>query len=317
MKPRTIIRYTTIALSILSISALSWSCDKDDAEDEVKGNMQLSMTDAPADDNDIQAVFITIAGVSVDGEPMTSFEKQTIEISSYTEGETKLILDDQLEVGSYSNASLIFDFESDANGGSPGCYVLTADGTKHDLNSSSNMTSSVEFNNTFEISSDATTELVIDMDLRKSVKREGAENSGDQYEFVAATEFSSALRMEEKGNTGMIEGNYSGTIESDEQIVVYAYEKGDFNSSELEADVSSKLRYDNAVTSANVDAQGNYTLSFLHEGEYELKAAKFKNNADNEMEFQSALDLNVWLGGIIANTVTVDAQSEITVDLSL
>lgn len=303
------------ALAVASLVLVGYGCNKDD-EENYNARFKMSMTDAPSDDANVQGVFVTVASASVDGKEVEGFEKQTIDIAAYSEGRTALVFNDNIEAGSYSNVALTFDYEQDADGNSPGCYVLSTDNEKHDLNSDGSLQSTITFNKSFEAKEDETSSMVIDLDLRKAVQRKD-NGADDQYEFVAQSEFNSSMRAVEEDKCGTVKGEYSGSIESDESVVVYAYKKGTYSSSESEASSSSNLRYTRAESSSRVDAQGNYTIAFLEEGEYEIKAAKYRENADGEMEFDAELNLQLWLNGSLINSVDVAANSTTSINLSL
>jgi hypothetical protein len=89
-------------------------------------------------------------------------------------------LNRELEAGSYNSITLELDFESDAQGNTPGCYVRDENGNKHPLSGSVSYQSKTHEIN---IESGKNTELVIDFDLRKSIKR--GQGAGSEYEFVA------------------------------------------------------------------------------------------------------------------------------------
>ncbi|MDZ7776005.1 MAG: DUF4382 domain-containing protein [Bacteroidales bacterium] len=66
-------------------------CSDDDDNNEEKGTVNFKMTDAPIDDADVEAVFVTVSEVKVDGEAVNGFEKQTIDLTAYQEGNTEVV----------------------------------------------------------------------------------------------------------------------------------------------------------------------------------------------------------------------------------
>lgn len=73
-------------------------CSKDDGpENGEKGTLSVQVTNAPSDDLNIQGTFVTVADVKIDGKSVEGFTKQTIEISAYQNGETKLLLSEEID----------------------------------------------------------------------------------------------------------------------------------------------------------------------------------------------------------------------------
>lgn len=307
-----------ITIGLLSVAMIGFtSCNKKDAEEQTRGQLKVEMTDAPYDNSEVEAVFVTVAGVSLDGKAVENFETQTIEISAYTGGSSTVVFDDSIDVGSYNEVALEFDYKSTANGSSPGCYVLTKDGKKHDLNSSSGLKSSVSLGKAVQVTSTSAAELIVDMDLRKCIQKEGDASSNDRYEFVSKTRFESAFRTNDMSAVGHIEGELNVEREEDEVMVVYAYKEGAYSESEANLDSETQLRFLKAETSAEVNAQGKYTLAFLEEGKYELVVAKYKVISAGELQFDSTLDLMLKTNGNVGNTVTVKSETSVSVVLGL
>ena len=182
-------------------------CSKVNETKDEKGQIMVKMTDAPSDDANIEGTFVTIADVKIDGKSVEGFAKQTIEISAYQNGETKLILNEDVSAKSYSAISLVLDYESDASGVSPGCYILTSDTEKHDLSVSGETQTEITVSNPFEVEANSETSLVVDFDIRKTVVRENDTSTESEYRFVTQAEMESAVRVFSEDNTGKISGN--------------------------------------------------------------------------------------------------------------
>ena len=133
MKTKNLILTTVIIL----LGFLFTQCSKDDTTGHEKGQMSVAITDAPSDDANIEGTFVTVSEIKVDGKTMDGFTKQTIEISAYQEGNAKLLFDDEVEASSYNSITMVIDYETDASGNTPGCFVLTKDNMKHNLATSS------------------------------------------------------------------------------------------------------------------------------------------------------------------------------------
>ncbi len=304
---------------VLSLMTLLFftNCSEDENPSDVTltGQVQFEITDGPADDANIQGAFVTVASVKVDGEEISGFSgKQTIDLMAYQNGNTKALGLAELETGTYSNVTLVLDYEADANGNSPGCYVLTTDNVKHDLQAASNSSNEITLSvSDFEVKENSSTKFVIDFDLRKAIRYEGTPQNDDQYDFVNETEMRSSLRLVAKSKTGKVTGQCDDNLGlAGDKIVVYAYKKGMYNkNTEMTAQGESQLQFKNAVTSATVDAQGKFTLAFLEEGDYELHFVGYQNSGDGKREVKGELELNLLSNiGLDLNNISVGAESE-------
>jgi hypothetical protein len=285
-------------------------CDKDDNDND---NVRLEITDAPIDDANIQGVFVTVANVKIDGEPMSGFSgRQTIDLLAYQQGDVKSLGGGKLAAGAHSNVTLVLDYDADANGNNPGSYVLTTDGVKHALKSSANTTSEVTTTANFETTENDRTDLVLDFDLRKAVAYAGS--GGSQYQFNGNAELNAAVRVVTKDKTGTVSGTITDQLSTSEKFVVYAYTKGTFNAA---TEKQGPIQFKNAVTSAVVDAQGNYKLAFLEEGTYELHFIGYEDaDSDGKFELEGSLLLNL-LGSLDLNNISVAAKTTLDIDVTV
>jgi len=95
------------------------ACD-DTSEPMGKGDVEFEITDAPSDDASVKGVWVTVADLKVDGKSVPSFAKQTIDLTAYQEGNTKLLATaGQLDAKSYNKLTLVLDLEKDQNGNTP------------------------------------------------------------------------------------------------------------------------------------------------------------------------------------------------------
>ena len=296
----------SVSLFFLSFTLLLGvtSCSKE------KGEMSVKMTDAAADDENIKGVFVTVANVYVDGDRVKNFEPKTIEISAYHDGEVYALFSDEIKAENYSEISLEFDYEKDADGNEPGTYVLKSDNSKQKMNASE---STVDVAADVTVSEGNTSEIVIDMDLRKSIKR----NNDGTYAFVSGSEFTSSFRAVESEKSGKVRGKVQGNTSGDEKVVVYAYRKGTFSSSESQASASSNTRFRGAVTSSEVDASGDYTLAFLEEGNYEIHVVKYQVNSNSQVMFDSEVQVQSLISGLLLSDISVRSNSSVALDLNL
>lgn len=291
-------------------------CDDDNGNNTEKGNVNMKMTDAPIDDANVQGAFVTVSEIKVDGQAVDGFEKQTIDLTAYQQGNAKLMASDKMDVASYNSVSVVLDYGQDASGNAPGCYVLTDDNVKHTLNATSQSQSEIMINDGFDVESASDNNVVIDFDLRKTIQS-GNESSGQsEFSFVTASEMESSLRAVVESESGSIEGDVNDNSSSDGEMVVYAYNKGKFDSeTETQGQGQSNVMFANAVTSAKVDGNGSYTLSFLEEGEYEVHIANYQENSQGEMEFQGMVDANSSTSGQVLGAIQVQANASVQLNI--
>lgn len=300
--------FSAIALSMLIFT----SCQKDDDGDDFQGTLQLEITDAPVDDANVKSVFVTVADVKVNGQSLEGFNKTTVDLMTLQNGNTTDLVMTDLDAKSYSNITLVLDHESDESGNPVGCYLETVDGTKHTL-TSSDIDIQVDYD--FDVASNSTTNLVVDFDLRKSIRRTSGGSS--QYSFVSSTEMNNALRVVAKNKTGTIQGSCNDEVVNNAKVIVYAYHENELNvNNEVEGSSQSDLQFHNAVSSAVVGEDGNYELHFLEEGTYELYFAPYRRNSEGELILNGTLILDV-LSGVNLSLVDVDASSSTTVNINI
>lgn len=282
---------------ILSMG-LAVSCSEDDMETgEPNGQTyktEVYLTDAPIDNAEVEAAFITVTGVKVNGKSIEGFEKTTVNVSSLQNGDTFLLGDLELESGATSQISLTLDNDTDASGEAPGNYILTSSGEKKALVSSAG---EIAVNDDVEIQENNNNRIVLDFDLRKIIGSSGA----GEYHFVSDTQFSNSIRAVNSLDAGSITGKVSdfGTTQS-ESMLVFAYKKGSYTEAETQAN-SEGVLFANAVSSTKVEeSAGDFDLHFIEEGDYELHFVSYADNNNNgqlelqgEIEATSATDINL------------------------
>ncbi len=308
---------------LLGVITLLTNCteDQNDNGTELMGQVQFELTDAPIDDAAVQACFVTVSDLMIDGESISSFEgTQTIDLLAYQNGQVESLGIADVKAGTYSNITLVLDYETDASGNSPGCYVQTTDNAKHSLSTSANLSNMLTLNSgDFEVQEGMMTNVVLDFDVRKAVKRQD-DGPSDQYEFVTRSEIESAIRFVDKNETAMMEGECNDNMNMTSKIVVYAYKTGTFDlNTETSGQGTSQIMFKNAVSSAVVNSQGNYTLAFLEAGDYELHFFGYDDmDNDGQMELQGELELSL-LGnlGLNLNSIKVDAGVDLNINVNI
>jgi len=296
------------------------SCKDDDDGDTSgsKGQVQFQITDAPSDDANIKSVFVTVADIKVDGQSVSGFTKQTIDLKAYQKGNTKVLGTSDVAAKSYSNVTLVIDTETSDSGTSPGSYVQTQDGAKFKLTNSSVSSGKLEItlNKDYTIQTGAKSTSVMDFDLRKALTY--STDATTKYRFATNSNLQSAVRIVSKENTGTIKGTYSEQAASNaDLVIVYAYKKGTFTATETQAQGEDNIAFKNAVSSAKVDINlsGNtYVLPFIDAGEYELRFASYGKDAlSDRFIFKSLLQSDVLVSGSVSTSFTVQAGNELSV----
>lgn len=286
-------------LVVLSLGVLA-SCTSDDESapsENGKYNTEVAITDAPIDDANVKAAFITVADVKVDGQSLEGFQKTTIEISSLTNGKTQTLGNLDLASGAKSNIVLVLASDTDASGNAPANYIVTA---SNETKALAMAASEIKINDSFVVEEANDNRMVLDFDLRKAIVAEG--NAG--YKFVSNAGLSNSVRVVNAINSGTISGTVTG--DSSAKTVVYAYKKGTFSASEAQAN-GSGVQFANAISSTVVNGS-NFGLHFMKAGDYELHFASYADSDnDGKLEFKgllnatSASELNILNISVAAN----------------
>jgi hypothetical protein len=305
-------------LMVAAAGMLSMFACSDESKPMQKADVSMEITDAPSDDASIKSVMVTVAEVRVNGEKLEGFSRQTVDLKAYSEGNTKLLGTAAMDARTYGNVELILDAKNDAtNSGKPGCYVLSNDNQVFNLAADGGETINVAINDTWQASSETANRMVIDFDLRKSIRSTGS----TQYSFVSSADLNSAVRIVSKDGSGFIRGSYSNDsdVEAD-KIVVFAYRKGTFNAT-TETAASDGISFRNAIASAEVrqSITGNaYTLAYLPESEYELHFAAFnQNSSTGRLQMSALLRSETSVEGSVAEYIKVKAGITTTISASV
>tara|TARA_R110002051_G_scaffold24092_1_gene60234 strand:+ start:2822 stop:3769 length:948 start_codon:yes stop_codon:yes gene_type:complete len=301
-----------ILMSVFAFVSCSDNND-DPGMDAESYDTTFKVTDAPIDNANVEAVVVTITNVKVDGKALEGFTATTVNLAALVNGKTETLGNLDLKAGSYSNIEFELDFEKDVNGNAPGCYVEMADGTKDALVASSNK---IAIQDKFEVLAKSANEVVIDFDLRKTIKEDENTLTSD-FNFVTMSELSAGIRVVNEELSGKISGTANDSNNTSDKIIVYAYEKGKFNAdAETKGSGASKVTFANAVTSSEASGlSGSYNLSFLKEGEYELVFASYTED-NGELFFNSMLNAESTTGlnlGAISVTSAIQISANVTI----
>ena len=185
---------------------------------------------------------------------------------------------------------------------------MTTEGAKEEITTSTE----ININDEAEIFADAQNELVLDFDLRKSLKQEAG-----TYSFVSESQLENNIRAVNKANTGIVTGSVDNTSEANGEVVVaYAYQEGSYNESESNAN-SEGINFSNAVSSSVVsDSNGEFEIHFLEEGDYELHFASYSDiDDDGELEFSGMVEAST-ASSLDLSGFSVEANSEVNLQIT-
>ena len=311
-------RKLSAILITLMATAVIQSCSKNNDSitpaPDGQGTLMMEVTDAPSDDANIKGTFVTVTEVRIDGKKFSGFSgKKTIELSAYQNGNVAALGLGNIQTGTYGNISLILDNATDQNGNAPGCYTMTTDNMKYNLTGSVSGQTEIVSSKAFEVKEKQQTNIVLDFDIRKAVTDNNGSTAGG-YTFVSSADLNASTRLLIKTQTGGIKGNCANYKEPNSKLIVYAYKKGAYNSSETKGQGSGNVQFKNAVTSCLADGNGNYNLSFLEEGDYDVRFATCKNNGSGQFILQSMLNLNSLIN---LTSVSVKANTSVTLDVAV
>ena len=304
------------ALAFGCAVVLFTSCD-DSNEPVGKGNVQFEITDAPSDDASVKNVFVTVTDIKVDGKSIGGVVKTTLDLKAYREGATKVLaMASQFDAKTYNNVTLVLDLNTDANGVSPGCYIQTYDGVRYKLKNTADGTAEIVAVKDFNVASNATTKVVLDFDIRKSI----AYDMNDQlrYQFVSDAEMSKAVSLVVREKSGIIKGTYDeNSAFASEKVFVYAYRKGTFSAStETQPQGIHQMYFMNAAGSAEVRGGLNgreFTLAYLEKGNYELYFASYEEAPSGRASFKGVLQAEMNVDGTVGNRISVEEGATVTI----
>lgn len=289
-----------IATLLIIPTLIFTSCDDDNSNElDGTGTARLEVTDAAVDAENISGVFLSVdeAQLIANGQIKNSItfdSPKEFNLMDFQNGETYALGETELDAGAYEEIRLILTSSNQA-------YVKYKDGSTDEINVPSGSTSGYKIKGDFEIMADGMTELVLDVDLRKALVKRG------NGEFNLRP----TARLITKTTTGTIKGAVDeGNMQNADKVVVYAYLEGTFEDSEMAEPAEGSSRFENSINSAVADANGNFTLAFMPEGNYELIVATYKKNLiEGEFEFESATKVEVSINGTTTSVFEVKARA--------
>lgn len=305
-KYRNLVLFTLMAAFIAPFSA----CTKEDLDPAAR-KAQFRATDAPIDNAEVEAVFVTISEIYVDGKRLEGFNKTTLELSALTEGKSELLADLETSASSINKVKMVFDYETDESGMTPGCFIKLKSGVKDKISSDVNI---FDFNANQQLKATGTTEIVFDFDLRKLIKEEAS----NDFELVSASEVEAYVRTVNSDMSSEIRGTVENNLSSADKTIVYLYEKGKFDlQSESQGSGSSQVQFAGAVNSAELNSNGEFTLAFIQEGEYEVHLIEYSDsNSDGKFELSGHAQISS-LNNINLNGFEVNSESDLDLKISV
>jgi hypothetical protein len=245
------------------------------------GTIQLSVTDAPiVDDNSVTGVYVTFEEVqyNLNGEwrTMTGFDgPKTFDLLELTGGESALLGELTLQAGTYTQIRFIVAAEAEGSGppSNTGTWINRDGNDEYDdgddplfVPSGAQTGYKATAGEPFTVPANGTVAITADFDLRRAVVE-----AGGRYILKPV------VRLVVEDQAGSISGDVTNTTGNN--LVVYAYEDGEFTASEAaDPTTDDGTRFPNAVTSSKVEdvADGaDYTLAFLAAGTYDLVIAQY------------------------------------------
>ncbi len=295
-----ILNFSTTAILALLSAAIFSSCD---SNSDVKsgGTTTVSVTDATIDDTNIIGVYLKVREIQVrsknDIKVLASFDTARVfNVMDYTNGATFSLGEGELEAGTYSELRLILD-ES--------CYVKFEDGAEETLEIPSGSTTGYKIKGDFNINANSETDLVVDIDLRKAFV-----TSGNGEHTLRPT-----ARLVKSENTASIDGTIA--VSNEDRVVIYAYAKDTYTESEAGQPAAGSSRFENSINSGIV-SNGQFNLSFLEPGEYDLVAAAYTyNETAGTYTFKSAKKTEFILNGSLLDFLDLEANVDLSVVMTI
>jgi len=248
------------------------ACDSDKEQEALEpGKLNLYLTDAPIDTDDITGVFITFSEIQyhTQGNDWMVFdefdEPVTVNLMDYTHGASTLLGFFEMLPGTYTQIRFMLEAPEHGQGPpvNPGCYLEFEDGTTEPLFVPSGSQSGFKATGKFTVPINGSVDVTADFDLRKSIVAAG--NSGRYI-------LKPTIRLIVNDQAGRIVGEVSNVPENN-SVVVYAYEADTYTEEEADAPADEEVRFPNAINSDMLCENNMYHIDYLAEGLYDLIVA--------------------------------------------
>ena len=275
------IRGVVLSLAIITLIAGCGGSSSSPTTSGTTGIMSLSITDAPPQlRDDVTAVNIRVIGIEYhhDGNwtEVENFVPQTFNLLDLQNGKSLPLGDFELPAGHYTQIRFMLAIPEKVEDvkSNPDCNITFEDNSSVPLFVPSGGQSGYKGIGEFDIIADANVSITADWDVGRSVVVTGNE----KYLLKPV------IRLVVTELSGKIKGTVVDvtTYGADDSLVVYAYENdADIDIANEVIEDSEGIRFPNAVTSGDVNmTDGNFTLSFLGEGNYSLVTANYTVDTD-------------------------------------
>ena len=253
----------SIILGVLAASGVSCG------EASGTGTLELYLSDAPTDAENVTGVYITINEIQyhLNDQWITCEEfegPETYNLLELTGGNSTLLGELVLPGGHFNQIRFMLDIpEMGQNPANPGCYIEFADNSTEPLFVPSGNVTGYKAVGGFEVPVNGTVGLTADFDVRKAVVL------ADSHYILKPT-----IRLVVNNEAGRISGlitNNSGYTD----IIVFAYEDGTWADTEDDDPVGEGSRFPNAVNSGKMCDDGHYRIPLLAAGTYDLVVAGY------------------------------------------
>ena len=260
-----------LAIIVAMLAASGVSC----GEASGTGTLELYLSDAPIDAENVTGVYITINAIQyhINDQWITCEEfegPKAYNLLELTNGNSTLLGDLVLPGGHYNQIRFMLDIpEMGQNPANPGCYIEFADNSTQPLFVPSGNTTGYKAVGEFQVPINGTVELTADFDVRKAVVL------ADSHYILKPT-----IRLIVSNEAGRISGsitNNSGYLD----IIVFAYEDGTWTDTEGDAPVYPESRFPNAINSGKMCDDGHYTIPLLAAGTYDLVVAGYTGSSSS------------------------------------
>ncbi|MFC2000620.1 DUF4382 domain-containing protein [Chloroflexota bacterium] len=256
---------------------------------EELGTLILKLTDAPADAEEIAGVYIAINKIEVNKSTSDTADWATVKeydeplvynLLELTGGDFALLGEFELTAGQYNQIRFILDIQEQGKEPptTPGSYVeFTAESGKdpESLFVPSGGQSGYKAVGAFQVPVNGEVEVTVDFDVRKALHVTG---QGNNQRYILKP----TLRLVVDSQAGDIGGTVTqDTTYSD--VVIFAYEDGDWDISEADDPAEGESRFPNAVTSSKAADDSSYILAYLAYGTYDLVVVGYDGEPFSEV----------------------------------
>ena len=279
------------ALAMIVLGGIGCACSTEPGDSSTVddlGTLVLKLTDAPADAESIAGVYISINKIEVNKSTDDTADWTTVKefdppleynLLELTGGDFALLGEFEVTAGQYNQIRFILDIQEQGEQPptNPGCYVtFTGESEEPEpLFVPSGGQSGYKAVGAFEVPVNGEVEVTVDFDVRKALHVTG---QGNNQRYILKP----TLRLVVDSQAGNISGTVTLTT-SYADIVVFAYEDGDWDISEASDPDEGESRFPGAISSAGVGDDGSYVPAYLAYGTYDLVIAGYDGETFGEV----------------------------------